>query len=218
MTAHAYDTPDPAATEALRPPPEPLSETLRKLPGLPAQPLTVRAIADAVADRSLGAILALFAMVNCIPGPPGTSFILGLPVVIVAAQLLAGQRTVWLPRRIAEAAIPRAGFSSALARILPWLTFLEKFLQPRYWPFSRLAGERLTGMVSLLLGIIIVLPIPLGNGVTAFAVALLGLALSERDGIWLLAGLAVAVMSVLLAGSVVAGAAWAATAAMGAGG
>ena len=72
--------------------------------------------------------------------------------------------------------------------------------------------------MSLLLGIIIVLPIPLGNGPTAFAVALLGLALSERDGIWLLAGLAVSVMSALLAGSIVAGAAWAASAAIAAGG
>lgn len=218
MTAHIYDTPDPAAAEALRPPPEPLSETLRKLPGLPAEPLTVRAIADAVADRSLGAILTLFAIVNCVPGPPGTSFILGLPVVIVAAQLLAGQRTVWLPRRIAEAAIPRDGLSGGLARILPWLTFLERFLKPRFWPFSRLAGERLVGIVSLLLGIIIVLPIPLGNGPTAFAVALLGLALSERDGLWLLAGLVMAVASAVLAASIVAGAAWAATAAMGSGG
>jgi hypothetical protein len=218
MTAHMYDTPDPSATETLRPPPEPLSETLRKLPELTADALTVRAIADAVADRSLGAILALFAMVNCIPGPPGTSFFLGLPVVIVAAQLLAGQRSVWLPRRIAGAAIPRDGFSNGLARILPWLTFLERFLKPRFWPFSRLAGERIVGMLSLLLGIIIVLPIPLGNGPTAFAVALLGLALSERDGLWLLAGLVMAVASALLAGSIVAGAAWAATAAMGAGG
>ena len=218
MTAHMYDTPDPAATEALRPPPEPLSETLRKLPELTADALTVRAIADAVADRSLGAILALFAIVNCIPGPPGASFILGLPVVIVAAQLLAGQRTVWLPSRIAGTAIPRDGFRSGLARVLPWLTFLEKFLKPRFWPFSRLAGERIVGMLSLLLGIIIVLPIPLGNGPTALAVALLGLALSERDGLWLLAGLVMAVASALLAGSIVAGAAWAAGAAWGAGG
>ena len=218
MTAHAYDTVDPIATEASRRPPEPLSETLRKLPDLPAEPLNVRAIADAVADRSLGAILTLFAIVNCIPGPPGTSFILGLPVVIVAAQMLAGQRTIWLPRRIADVAIPRAGFGRALARILPWLAYIEKFLKPRAWPLSRLAGERLVGTVSLLLGIIIVLPIPMANGVTAFAVALLGLALSERDGIWLLAGLVVAMAAALLAGSVVIGAAWAATAAIGASG
>ncbi len=218
MTAHVYDKPDPAAKEALRPPLEPLSETLRKLPELPAEPLTVRDIANAVADRSLGAILALFAIMNCIPAPPGTSLILGLPVVIVAAQLVAGQRSVWLPRRIAGAVVPRAGFGNALAHMLQWLIWLERFLRPRYWPFSRIAGERLVGLVSLLLGIIIVLPIPLGNGPTAFAVALLGLALSERDGIWLLAGLAVSVMSALLAGSIVAGAAWAASAAIAAGG
>lgn len=201
----------------MRPPPEPLSETLRKLPELQAEPLSVRAIANAVADRSLGAVLALFAIVNCIPAPPGTSFILGLPVVIVATQLLAGQRTVWLPRRIADTEIPRAAFSGAMVRILPWLTFVERFLRPRLWPLSRLAGERLVGVISLLLGIIIVLPIPLGNGPTAFAVALLGLALSERDGVWLLAGLVVTVASAMLAGSIVAGVAWAAGAAWAAG-
>ena len=92
-----------------------------------------------------------------------------------------------------------------MVRILPWLTFVERFLRPRLWPLSRLAGERLVGVISLLLGIIIVLPIPLGNGPTAFAVALLGLALSERDGVWLLAGLVVTVASAMLAGSICPG-------------
>ena len=37
--------------------------------------------------------------------------------------------------------------------------------------------------MALVLAIVVTLPIPLGNWLPAFATALLGLALSERDGI-----------------------------------
>lgn len=218
MTANAFDPGRHTAAGASQPAPDPLSLTLEKLAATAPQPLTVRILAGAIAGRSLGAMLALFAILNCIPAPPGTSFVLGLPVVVVAAQLLIRQRALWLPKRLAGTEIPRAGFASAMARLLPWLRRLETFLKPRYWPFAPGWGERTVGLVSLLLGIIIVLPIPLGNGPTAFAVALLGLALSERDGLWLLAGAIMAVISALLAGSIVAGAAWAAGAAIGLGG
>src|SRR5690606_40005473 len=80
---------------------------------------------------------------------------------------------------------------------------LEKFVRPRYWPFpSARTAERLIGLTALVLATLVTLPIPFGNWFPALACALLGLALSERDGLLLGAGVLVIVISVLMLGAV----------------
>ena len=56
-------------------------------------------------------------------------------------------------------------------------------IRPRYWPFWRRRGDRVIGVIALIMAVSITLPIPLGNWLPAFSTFLLGLALSERDGI-----------------------------------
>jgi hypothetical protein len=76
-------------------------------------------------------------------------------------------------------------------------------IRPRYWPFWRRHGDRVIGIIALIMAVVITLPIPLGNWPPAFATALLGLALSERDGILFAVGSAVAVGSVAIVASVI---------------
>jgi hypothetical protein len=52
--------------------------------------------------------------------------------------------------------------------------------------------------LAALLAIIVFLPIPLGNMLPALAICLLALGILERDGVWILAGLATAAASVAL--------------------
>jgi hypothetical protein len=191
----------------------PLSDVLRELVASSSSGHTIAAITDAIAGRSLGAVLAFFAAINLIPLPPGTSVVLGLPIVLISAQLLLAQKSIWLPRRISLHFVEQAVLSRTLESGLPWILWMEKFLKPRYWPFSTRGGEVFVGAAGLLLGLIVVFPIPLGNAGPAFAVAILGLALSERDGFWLSAGLLIAIIATLVAGTVVVGAAYAASAA-----
>jgi hypothetical protein len=55
----------------------------------------------------------------------------------------------------------------------------------------------------LLLATVVFLPIPLGNFLPSLAICALGLAILERDGLALLAGLLIGVLSVVVAGGVV---------------
>ena len=57
--------------------------------------------------------------------------------------------------------------------------------------------------MCLLLAVVLVLPIPLGNVLPAVAISLLALAVLERDGLWVLAGLAVALVSMLVVSGVI---------------
>ena len=63
--------------------------------------------------------------------------------------------------------------------------------------------EYLVGLVRLLLAVVLVLPIPLGNMLPALAISMLALGILERDGFWILAGLAVAAVSAAVVSGVV---------------
>jgi hypothetical protein len=60
--------------------------------------------------------------------------------------------------------------------------------------------------VAIALSLMIMLPIPFANGVPAIAICLLALGISERDGLWLGAGIVVgAIAAGIVAGLFLAG-------------
>lgn len=157
-------------------------------------------VGDALAlagDRAFGALLFVFALPNVIPMPPGTSAILGLPLVLLTGQFLFGRKTPWLPRMVTDRTVARADFAGVLARISPRLQRLERFLRPRFGLFVSPVGERLLGLVMLALSILIFLPIPFGNIVPAAAICLMSLALVEHDGLIAALGAVLGIVAVL---------------------
>jgi hypothetical protein len=156
--------------------------------------ISVRDLIDALGDRALGALLFLFAFPNVLPMPPGTSAVLGAPLVFLAAQLMVG-RGPWLPRLLASRSMSQADFAALVRRIAPWLKRGERMLRPRFSWLARPPAEFALGAVCLVLALVLVLPVPLGNVLPALAISLLALAIVERDGLWVLAGLAAALVS-----------------------
>ena len=164
--------------------------------------ISVGELLTALGDRALGAMLFIFAFPNVLPTPPGTSTVLGAPLIFLAAQLAFGRKP-WLPAVVAKRSMSHRDFAALIRRIAPWLQRAERLLRPR---LSRLAlppMEYMIGLVCLLLAVVLVLPIPLGNVGPALAISLLALGVLERDGLWILAGVGVAVASVVLVSGVI---------------
>jgi hypothetical protein len=178
-------------------------------------PVTIGHIRDALGNRSFAPLLVLFAAFNLLPLPPGTSAILGLPLIIVSAQMVYGTKQAWLPAALANRSLSLERFRYAMEWIIPRLVRIERYIRPRYWPFWRKQGDRVIGCIALVLAIVVTLPIPLGNWLPAFATALLGLALSERDGLLLAVGGAFCVISMIVIAAVVGVAGVATNAALG---
>jgi hypothetical protein len=153
-------------------------------------------------DRALAALLFVFAVPNVLPVPPGTSTILGVPLVFLAAQLALGLRP-WLPAVIASRTMSRTDFATLVRRIGPWLARAERLLRPRVVGLASPPMEYLVGLLCLLLAIVLVLPVPLGNMLPALAISLLALGILERDGLWILAGLVTAAASAIVVSGVV---------------
>lgn len=153
--------------------------------------IAVADLLDALGDRALAALLFVFAIPNVLPMPPGTSGLLGAPLLFLAAQMAFNMRA-WLPAVIARRSMARHDYAALVRSIAPWLVRAERLMKPRLTPLASGAMESVVGTVCLLLALVLVLPIPLGNMLPALAICLLALGILERDGLWVLAGFAAA--------------------------
>ncbi|HEX5379794.1 MAG TPA: exopolysaccharide biosynthesis protein [Phenylobacterium sp.] len=138
--------------------------------------------------RAFGAVLFILAIPNLLPLPPGSSTVLGMPLLIIAPQLALGARKPWLPGPIGRRTIDRAALSRLCRRAAPWVSRAEHLTAPRFaFAFGRF-GDLMIGIVCTLLAAVLILPIPLGNMLPAAAVVTLALSLTQRDGLLTMLG------------------------------
>jgi hypothetical protein len=176
------------------PHPRRLSEIVASLAG--RNDMTVGEIVALLGERAFGALMFVFAIPNIVPTPPGTSAVLGLPLIILAWQLATGRQSLWLPAKLRARAIDGALVSRVVTKAVPALSALERFLAQRFGFFvMNNAAERVIGLVALGLAVILFLPIPFANILPAASIALLALGLAERDGLAVLLGYLVAAAS-----------------------
>lgn len=187
----------------------PLRRRPRRLSQLFAQmardangPVSISSIRDALGDRSFAALVVFFSLINMIPLPPPSSAILGLPLIMVSAQMMYGSKRAWLPRFIMDKSLSPESFRRVMDRFIPRLVSLERMIRPRYWPFWRRQGDRIIGFLCLFMAVVVAMPIPFGNWLPACSTALMSLALIERDGILLGLGILVAIISLIVIGAV----------------
>jgi hypothetical protein len=178
--------------------PRSLSQVFKDLSLSATAPVSFNELEDAFTDRSFAALLTFFAILNLIPLPPGTGVLTGIPLVLVSVQMVMGRESVWLPAFLRTKSIAPDRFRLISDRVVPWLEWLEKFIRPRNWPFGRKRGDRWLGAFTTILGLSVVLPMPLSNWLPAFATAVIGIALCERDGRLLLAGVVVGIVSIAI--------------------
>ena len=140
----------------------------------------------------------IFAVPNIIPTPPGTSAILGAPLLALTYQSMIGRKSIWLPHSLRGRVLDPGLVTAFVARVLPWVERSEKLLKPRILILTRPACERIFGAITFILSLILFLPIPFGNILPAASISLIALGLAERDGIAVVSGAALAALSVLI--------------------
>ncbi|MBZ2207064.1 exopolysaccharide biosynthesis protein [Massilia soli] len=182
-----------------------LSELLRQVANdATGERIAVGDLLDALGDRAIGALLFVFAVPNILPMPPGTSAVLGAPLLFLAAQLTFGMRP-WLPSIISKRSMARTDFLGMVGRIAPWLERAEKLMRPRCTVLALPPVEYAVGLVCLLLAIVLTLPVPFGNMLPALSISLFALGLLARDGWAIGVGLVSAVASAVVVSGVVWG-------------
>jgi hypothetical protein len=164
--------------------------------------VSVSDLMRAMDARAVAALILLFALPNVVPTPPGTSSILGLPLLYLTAQMMLG-KLPWLPAIIADRSMTRNDFGSFVGRVTPLLARAERLLKPRLLFLTAPKAEQVIGGFCLLLAVVLAMPIPLGNMLPALAISLMALGVLERDGFWVVIGVVVGVLSLVIVWGVV---------------
>lgn len=151
---------------------------------------------DAMKGRAYGALMLIFAFPNILPSPPGLAAVLGLPLIVLSFGMMMG-RTPWLPQFIRKRSVPRETFSAVFTRAAPWVAKAERLLRQRLPFLTWGIAQQVLGGVCLILAVALSLPVPFGNMAPSIAICLIGLGVLERDGLWVLAGLAASVGALL---------------------
>jgi hypothetical protein len=183
-----------------RPIPERTSEVLLELTEGDGERVTFRDILDRLRHRAFGFTLLIFALPCCLPMPPGIPTVCGTALVIIALNLIAARRRLWLPRAIADKSIARADLQRMVGRLVPYLAKLERICKPR-WPLvTEPVGKVLIGIVIFALGVIMILPIPfVGNMPPGFAASVIAIGMTERDGLIVVIGTVVSAIAIAVA-------------------
>jgi hypothetical protein len=167
------------------------SALLRTLAERAPETVSLGTIAAALEDRGFGILVLCLALPNALPGPyiPGLSALLGLPIVWLGWQLALGRDHPQLPSWLQRRSLRRGRFVGFVGHAVPLLVRLERWLMPRPGRLTQ-APQRVPGLALVFYGLVLALPVPLGNLPVGFAIAVLALGLIEQDNRALAWGLA----------------------------
>lgn len=162
--------------------------------------LSLREMVEAFGERGFGAVILLLALMALFPWPPGGKAVFSVPIILIAAELALQREKVWLPRWLLNLSVSRAAYRTAAEKILPRLRRVERLTRPRWPALTGEAADVAIGVICILLALMMALPVPFGDALPGLTLAVFGLAIIQRDGVFVIAGLAgTAICSIYLA-------------------
>jgi hypothetical protein len=171
--------------------------------------LTFSELAAKLHSRAWGGLLLIFAAINVLPLPPGTSVFFALPLLIVSAQMVMGRSSPWFPAKLDRRGVTKELLAKLIGKMAWVEARIERIFKPRLPGLTGPAAARLIGLICFLLALIAAIPVPLFHVAPAVAIVMFGLALIYRDGALVIAAgvaavLSIAVDALIIGSSVVA--------------
>ena len=110
---------------------------------------TVGALGEVFAGKSFAVTVLVLMFLPALPLPTGgISHVFEAITVLVAAQLVLGRTTLWLPERWRRRELGDAAMAKAIPFIVRRIRWFERFSKPRaVWVFRRPTPMRLVGLL-----------------------------------------------------------------------
>lgn len=163
--------------------------------------LSVNELLEVFGTRSLGPILIVLGLIATVPpigAIPLVPTLTGLLTLLFASQFALGRKRIWVPRRIGERAIPEDKLKAGEKRAAKVAKRIDRLVNRRITPLTDGAMPRLWAVAACILALM--MPplelVPFGVAVPGIALICLGIGLLSRDGIFLIAGLAIGTATV----------------------
>lgn len=161
--------------------------------------LTLHEIRDRLDERAYGLLILLLSIPCLVPGLYGVPQVVGLIVILLAGQMLVGREEPWLPRWFLNLRCKGSWLKAMADFAETKLGWIDRLSRPRLRRFADGPGEKLAAVFMILATVTIVMP--LTNTIPSIALALLSVGLIQRDGLFVLAGCAVATVWLTILGA-----------------
>ena len=151
---------------------------------------TLYELITALKERSFGILLLIMAIPNAclVASIPMVSFVFGFVIILVSVQIIFQYHKISLPNVIGAKTFSKKQLEYILNKYTSHLIKIEKYLKMRWVFLTSTIGQIILGIVCLMHGILIVLPIPLGNFLPGLALVFLALGVIEKDGLFIVIG------------------------------
>ena len=177
----------------------------RAIDSIEGATITLRRLLELVGEHGLLFLCALLTIPFLIPvSIPGVSTVFGAGIILIAVGITAN-RLPWLPRRLMERELDAEKLSGILRRGVAVVARVEAYIRPRMRGITGSGvAARVNGMAIIFAGGLLMAPlglIPFSNTLPAFAILLLAIGMSQRDGVVVLAGYAMIVATLVYFGA-----------------
>ncbi|MEO1703150.1 MAG: exopolysaccharide biosynthesis protein [Pseudomonadota bacterium] len=170
---------------------------LRDLPRDEGGTISLGQLSDAMEERAFGLMLLILAIPCCLPFVYLLPQIVAVPMAILVGQMAMGRKSPWLPEAMRSRRLPVEGFRSVLARVRKWGGWLERLTHRRFAGLTNTLAARIVGALLFVPCLSILTPLPLTNTVPGIGVALASAGLIERDGLFVIGGVLIALIWVV---------------------
>jgi hypothetical protein len=181
-----------------------LSEELRSLLQTEEGSITVGQVVERVGDRGFGLLLLVLSLPSALPVPAaGYSVPFGMLLIVLSVQMLMGKTHPVFPQRMEKMTLSQ-GFAEKLLKGAAWMfNKLEWIVRPRMKWVGQRVGLTIMGLLVMTMAILMMIPIPLTNSFPALVIFLIGVGLTEEDGLFAIGACIVGFLSVALYASLV---------------
>jgi hypothetical protein len=167
----------------------PLSRVLEDIAGRPDPQLRLGELVNEFGERGFGALLFLLGLLSVLIGTiPGTTTVIGIPMLLIAFQLIMRRDELYLPGWALRHTIQRKTFADAAAKAIKPLRMVERVSRPRLGFMNTDLSEMLIGLACAFWALILMLPLIGFNLFPSLFVVAFGFGLTQRDGIIMLIG------------------------------
>jgi hypothetical protein len=167
--------------------------------------VTLRELLGLVGEQGLLVFCAILAMPFLLPvSLPFMSTALGTPMLLIGVAVVMN-RVPWLPERLLDHALPTETVQHVLERAGRAAGRFEHLVRPRLLALTAApAVNSVNGVVLVLAVLLLMAPlpfVPFANTLPAVGIILLCLGMAERDGLVIVAGYVVSLVSAVYVGA-----------------
>ncbi len=165
-------------------------------------PKTIKSLLDAFGEKSFAIVIMVLMFTPALPIPTGgITHIFELIVMLLAIEMIAGRRTLWLPKKVLKRPLGNVLTGKAVPLMIRQIKWFERFSKPRYGNFI---NHRITyvfvGVLFFMLAVAAALAPPFTglDTIPALAAVTVSLALILDDALLFAVGTILSTVGIVL--------------------